>query len=424
MTASPFPVTQFQHPRLSIPAPLMMSEPESFAHLTLTKRWPAVVQRLIAENQFPIGIVRNLEALVRDLFEGTIRLLNDRGPDLTNWATYLQPYVGKPWIQIPWFFAEVYFYRRILEATQYFEPGTWHEVDPFLSQKRNGLRTALDDIRSMSAELNPERQSADQTVREGDRLVTLLYSGLWGNRADLSLHPTVSSSDVQAGIGQHAEQTHILVDDTAIVLEQLSTRRSRIDLIADNAGFELFCDLCLIDHLLAHHIVSTVYLHLKAHPTFVSDATIRDVYETFDCLEADADQSVLALVARLRHYINTGQLQMSDHFCWTAPLVFWEMLPLLQSELGHSSLVIIKGDANYRRLLGDCHWPFTTPFAEIVRYFPVPLVALRTLKAEVAAGLTPAQVDTLTRDDPNWLTNGHWGVIQFADRSSKTTPPC
>ncbi len=40
-----------------------------------------------------------------------------------------------------------------------------------------------------------------------------------------------------------------------------------------------------------------------------------------------------------------------------------------------------------RRLLGDRHWDFTTNMADIFSYLPVPMVALRTLKSEVATGL-------------------------------------
>jgi len=85
----------------------------------------------------------------------------------------------------------------------------------------------------------------------------------------------------------------------------------------------------------------------------------------------------------------------------------------LRRKLSEADLLISKGDANYRRLLGDRHWPFTTPFDDIVGYLPAPLLALRTFKSEVAAGLHPEQVADLDKNDPDWLINGKWGVIQF-----------
>lgn len=48
-----------------------------------------------------------------------------------------------------------------------------------------------------------------------------------------------------------------------------------------------------------------------------------------------------------------------------------------------SALVFLKGDANYRRLIGDRLWPTDTPFSDVAGYFPAKLCALRTLKAEL-----------------------------------------
>jgi hypothetical protein len=45
---------------------------------------------------------------------------------------------------------------------------------------------------------------------------------------------------------------------------------------------------------------------------------------------------------------------------------------------------------------------------------PAPLLALRTLKAELACGLTEEQVTRLNEEEADWLVNGRYGVIQFA----------
>ena len=51
-------------------------------------------------------------------------------------------------------------------------------------------------------------------------------------------------------------------------------------------------------------------------------------------------------------------------------------------------------------MVGDCHWLPTTPFETAVAYFPAPLVALRTLKAELILGLRLGQADHEGRDRP------------------------
>lgn len=46
-------------------------------------------------------------------------------------------------------------------------------------------------------------------------------------------------------------------------------------------------------------------------------------------------------------------------------------------------MVFVKGDANYRRLIGDRLWETDTLFSDVAGYFPTRLCALRTLKAEL-----------------------------------------
>jgi hypothetical protein len=246
---------------------------------------------------------------------------------------------------------------------------------------------------------------------------------LWGNQKDLSMWPT-GEADQPAHGDEAGAQAHLLLDDSAAVatyLAQLRPRKVRVDFLMDNAGLELVGDLALVDYLLASGVADHVVLHLKAHPTFVSDAMPKDVQETLDYL-ANGAAATQALVRRLRQHLaaargaarGAARMEMVAHPFWTSPLAMWEMPVALRRSLSEAHLVISKGDANYRRLLGDRHWPFSAPFAQIVSYFPAPLLALRTLKSEVAAGLDPAQVAVLEEEEQPWLTSGRWGMIQAA----------
>jgi len=240
----------------------------------------------------------------------------------------------------------------------------------------------------------------------------LLLIALWGNRADLSLWP---AGETGAHTPDNPTEAFLLADDSDAVIAHLRRAAAprRVDFLTDNAGFELVCDLALADFLLATGTAQKIIFHLKAHPTFVSDALADDVRDTFAFLATlggDAAQFSARLTAHLTH----NRLQLRPDFFWNSPLVFWEMPPDLRRNLSAACLVISKGDANYRRLLGDCHWAFDTPFSDVVGYFPAPLVALRTFKSEVAAGLPSAAPESLSRQDPAWLTNGKRGVIQFS----------
>lgn len=95
----------------------------------------------------------------------------------------------------------------------------------------------------------------------------------------------------------------------------------------------------------------------------------------------------------------------------------WAMPPPLRAALGSASVVVLKGDANYRRLLGDLHWPHDTPFAEVTAYWPATstLAALRTCKSGVLIGVKATVEAAAAAAHPDqWLTGGLYGVVQCA----------
>jgi uncharacterized protein with ATP-grasp and redox domains len=406
-------VTTPNIPKLPLPSPLLGSEVGTFTEYTVTQRMPAIACRVIAENNFPENINACLKQLASELpSEPLTPLLHDTGSDFSAWVKYLEPFKGQHWIDVPWFLAETYFYRLILEITNYFRPGELQGVDPFQLQKDKGLETSLDSIIALCIKLNQWLTDAQKEEKlNKTALIALLYFALWGNRVDLSLWSAMETDRSRFDI--QSQQAHILVDDAAKVTELLLSKGKRIDFVIDNAGFELVCDLCLVDFLLGSGVANQVKLHLKPHPTFVSDAMIKDVLHTIEFLAASNHEDVTSFAKRLQENIASERLILCEDYFWTSPLAFWEIPDSLKSDLSAANLILIKGDANYRRLLGDRHWHFTTNFADIVSYFPAPILALRTLKSEVVAGLKPEAIEEVAKSDSDWLTNGQWGVIQI-----------
>jgi hypothetical protein len=88
----------------------------------------------------------------------------------------------------------------------------------------------------------------------------------------------------------------------------------------------------------------------------------------------------------------------------------------LREDFTTSALTIMKGDLNYRRLVGDQHWPATTPFTEATSYFPGAVTALRTLKSDVVTGLASETLLALETAGGAWRTSGTHALIQ--------TKPC
>ncbi|MEC4818428.1 MAG: damage-control phosphatase ARMT1 family protein [Scytonema sp. PMC 1069.18] len=406
-------------PKLPIPPSLVGAEIGTFTEYTVTQRMPGIARRVIAENNFPANINANLEKLASELPCGSVPpLLDDTGVDFAAWDGYLAAYKGQRWVDVPWFFAETYFYRLILQITNYFLPEEWQGLDPFALQKRQGLESSLDSTVTLCGQVSKwleASQQQDQSAEEA--LMALLYFALWGNRADLSLWSAFEGDRSRFDI--QSQQAHILVDDAPKVTEMLTGNKPGcIDFVADNAGFELICDLCFVDFVLSSGVTSQVQLHLKSHPTFVSDAMVKDVHDTVKFLASVSAQEVTSFAKRLQEHITLGRLVLSDDYFWTSPLAFWEIPDSLRTEFSKSSLIVIKGDANYRRLLGDRHWNFTTNLADIVSYLPTPVLALRTLKSELAVGIKPQVLEKVANSDSDWLTNGQWGLIQLVGEGS------
>lgn len=398
-------------PALPLPPPIRSDRPGTWAYSTMTERLPEIARRTLLENSFTPAATWRVAALAEAVPEEPLRLLLPGAPDTDAWDAYTRPYLEESWLTTPWFFAETYFYRRLLEATGYFRPGSDQGRDPFIFQKEQGLATTMDT----TAEIAYQLASWIANGWDEEAGARLLAIDLWGNRADLSLWPAGESGDQPGQMDWDTAVAHTLADDSAAALQHLSRRApARLDILVDNAGIELVADLALADYLLAVDTAHAVYLHLKPHPTFVSDAMIGDVEQTIRALAGAANTTTAEFGCRLAAYVADGRLQLRDHAFWVSPLPFWEVPAALRAELAASDLILSKGDANYRRLLGDRHWPYTTQFADILAYTPAPLLALRALKAELAAGLTEAQIARLNREDPSWEVNGRWGVIQFA----------
>jgi hypothetical protein len=81
----------------------------------------------------------------------------------------------------------------------------------------------------------------------------------------------------------------------------------------------------------------------------------------------------------------------------------------LGDQFSAATVTVLKGDLNYRRLVGDRGWPPGTPFGCATAYFPGPVAAVRTLKSDVVTGIDPAVVATL---EPGWRTSGTHGLVQ------------
>ena len=250
---------------------------------------------------------------------------------------------------------------------------------------------------------------------------------MWGNKCDLSISAGIENSQKSDPIGQLSLlKQNILVDDLPNVwkyfLNTLSVKPQglQIHIVLDNAGFELFTDLCMAEFLVHHGIAQQVTMHGKKMPWFVSDVTEEDLFWTLGELSGNKDNQVAALGKSWQQRLKDGSWVYTAHDFWTLPHDFSTMKatsPELYQQLGEADLVIFKGDLNYRKLVGDFKWPTTTDFIRSLRGFhPAPLVSLRTLKCDLVVGLKEGQAEATQAEDKEWQLTGAWAVIQHSQQ--------
>jgi uncharacterized protein with ATP-grasp and redox domains len=331
----------------------------TFAWRTCTERWPKIVAAVA--DDVP-GHRAALVALRDEIAHGVVSNHVDEGG---RWRA-VDEFVGQRWTALPWYLGESFLYARVRAAVGY---GDSH-ADPFLATKQREERTLPALIQA--------------GIDDGD-LDGALWRSLWGNRADLSLPSAMQhkGDDADDLVADERAAARALVDEAGVV-----------GVVLDNAGLELARDLALAR--LLRRRGKRVILFAKDAPFFVSDALPADIARTRAlCGIDDGSDVVVAEFFTGPGFLRTPSLPRS-----------------LVDAFAGCDVVVAKGDCNYRRLVGDGA-PSDEAFADVVD-FPAPLIALRTLKAEVLVGGDPARVAAARARDVDWLVSGRFGLVQVA----------
>ncbi|KAL8719664.1 MAG: hypothetical protein Q9225_003361 [Loekoesia sp. 1 TL-2023] len=389
--------------------------------------------------------------------------LDDDGqPDVTDYDKELDALRSPTWFDVPWLYAECYLYR-------------WKTYDVFARQKMSTFRSSRPAVLELAAQYKQLiSQIQDETPKlktpeEIEKAEKLLFTEmceicLWGNATDLSLLTSLTYEDIQKLQGADARKSsekNILVNDLPKAYESLKAAQKlnpkssrRVDIVLDNAGFELFVDLILAGYLLAAGLATQIVLHPKSIPWFVSDVLPVDLASLLNAL-ADpqrfystpsdndshgsktpqplSEKEVSELSYLFQHWTtlyNDGQLTVRPNLFWTGPGSYWRLpktAPSLYEDLRESELVIFKGDLNYRKLAGDAMWPTTTPFDIAIGPMGsgsgIRALVLRTCKADTVVGLPEGEDERLKSMDSGgedsgarkWAWSGKWAVVQFHD---------
>ncbi|SGY19843.1 BQ5605_C017g08345 [Microbotryum silenes-dioicae] len=448
------------------------SQPTSFAYESTVKRWPTILTGVIDElsklnghllQPQDEGKLKESKVLINDIAGLIYEMRHDRElPDidasagLPNDAKVYNNVLataraeGKPikWFNASWLYAECYMqvqsYRRL--RAMFSSTEHWRSFDCFASQKLGAFRSSATGIYALARsvqDLVKKGQPSEQELHAD--FIKMLEICLWGNATDLSLLTSLTHEDIQALQSVERGANFVLKNDFAKVWQHVKTLdKKRIDIVLDNSGFELYSDLVLGDWLLVE-----IVFHPKLIPWFVSDVQPHDfkillsslLNPTFfpsDSGASDEDRQALnAMAERWQSYVDKGVFRLSTPLdlemgapggeiadFWTGPQAFADLpseAPELLKELKKASLVIFKGDLNYRKMTYDACWPTITSFEDTLGPLKgeFDILSLRTCKADVCVGLEEGKAEELDRTDPSWRVSGKYAVVSFVQRCQR-----
>ncbi|PSN30855.1 Protein-glutamate O-methyltransferase [Blattella germanica] len=397
----------------------------SFAYLTIRDRLPVTVTNVIDH------LVRDKEKIISDFGEQAkeeskeiigkfsklknelqtnkpFELLTSDGSDVQKWNEYQRKEAENEgedpkWFSTSWLYAECYFYRRIRHA---FELRLIKERDKYANLWGN----QYDLSRPIGSELTQGNDPLKNIELLQDNLLVDESENIWDTLA------VAQKNDVIVG------KYHIIVFRSrgwAMIIFIILISYQSCNIVNDNAGYELFSDMCLADALCTFSLADRIRFYVKALPWFISDTLKDDVHWILRTMLklSNRSSSLPTLAERWEGYFQSGKWTIIVEDFWTLPHVYSEMKsvePKLYAKLSEANLIVFKGDLNYRKLLGETNWSTTESFSKALQGFhPAPLVTLRTVKADLICGLKPGQAEIVAQKSPNWLITGDYAVIQF-----------
>ncbi|KAM0699882.1 hypothetical protein Q7P36_000093 [Cladosporium allicinum] len=469
--------------------PSHTADKNSFAYYSARDRWPIIMTGAIDDVHKAVSaekdgekaeegktITAQLAALKYEIQHNRVLspLPDDGGFDIEGYNKEIEQRGNPTWFNVTWLFSECYMYRRI--ATIFRLSKHWKNHDVFFKQKQSTFRSSRAGVIELAFHYNevlknlrsPDSALAQLSEEERAKAEEALFVEmgeicLWGNATDLSLLMHLSLEEVQKLQGaesRKANQDKIIANDFPAAFRVLKdAQRSgkkdrRVDIVLDNAGFELFVDLVLAGYLLESGLATHVILHPKNIPWFVSDVVPRDFADTLNVLQnakafyetpgdeerakgtepvalsKEEEKATDGVFAHWSELYAEGKITLRPNDFWTHAGSYWRMpatAPKLIEDLKESELVIFKGDLNYRKLTGDAHWDPTTPFPSAIGPLGpgsgLRILSFRTVKADVVVGLPQGKDEELRATEGGggdsgarkWAWGGRWAVVSLSD---------
>lgn len=320
----------------------------------------------------------------------------------------------------PFLTVEFYFYYYILYL--YHQKKNINDTieDPYKVYKVRNLYKDIEK-KNFKSLLNAYKESlASNNI---DELEKLLMGCLNMNSIDLS--------QLEVNVGKIKSSSMPINDSDKFcrfVKNTLSiqSKKSQVHIITDNCGLELISDILIGSYFIRMTETTEVVFHIKKLPIFVSDTIMSDIDDAInvlnDKLNGCTEYILTDNLPEERIYIcpdiNNKELIFKANDIWHRETLFNDVEEFMTWNTDDScALIIVKGDLNYRRLVGDYHWHNSAPITEKVSYIRKPLLIIRSLKSNVILDVKPETVKTLDKSAPNWKVSGQHGIIQFLENN-------
>ena len=360
-------------------------EPDSFAVEDLLSQADRVIGIIIENNTLSDIQIKKLLVLKDDIETNASIEKLKQGEDKEEWNKILDLENSHTWLDDFHHGLRIsYFHRLLLEKIDYFKT----HKDPYLALKQSALNNFINVISN--------KNIGNFNIDE------ILDGMLWGNKFDL-VPPTIS------------DRKELICDERELLKRYLGTEQvNRIDILADNAGQELFFDLLFACHVLDNKLAKKVNFHLKNYPYNVSDATKEDLFHLIEILILSNFGELQKIGLKIKKYLLNRKINTISYPFTTLGYDRIGSINISKKYYHRSSLIITKGDFNYRKNIGWFYWEMSDNIGEAISYLKSPLLCLRTVKNEVLIGVSDvAKVEGMSKEDPEWWKKGIGGMISF-----------
>lgn len=326
---------------------------------------------------------------------------------------------------IPFLDAEFYFYYYILLK--------------FIEKQKFEKKPSYDpyDVKKRESDQNINKPTLRQPLVDSYKIAVskpdesarwLLHCCLSSNSSDLS----------QLDVNKLLKSVQLALNDSDKFdkyINDIKDEDGIVHYIVDNSGIELYADILLGCYILSKTNIKEINYHVKKVPIFVGDTTINDEAKIDDVspvvdLLKEIDIFKDAIVDNSPHaytYTVNGcekTLRFTAEDTWSQPNEFYMPKdtcsqydePKIAKEFNawnedeNVKLIILKGDMNYRRLVGDRLYDLGDTIENKIRYVNRPILILRSFKSSV---ILDVEAKKQKRWKPNWRTCGEFGIIQF-----------